>query len=86
MICPPNTIVELPPFSNEVEVKIQRPKTDLNIKRDVTIRPSWINKEKILLKRGELNITYTAKHPISKLTASCTTTIYVLGMLKYEAA
>ena len=78
-MCPQNTIVELPPYSNEVEVRIQRPRTDLNIKRDVTVKPSWIKSEKIILKRGEFNVTYTAKHPISKLTASCTTTFYVVG-------
>jgi len=79
LICPLNTIVELPPFSDEVEVKLQRPKTDLNIKRDVSIRPSWIRGERVFLKRGNFNVTYTARHPISKITSSCTTTIYVIG-------
>lgn len=82
LICPPNRIVELPPFSDEVEVKLQRPKTDLH-KRDVTMKPSWIRDDKVVLRPGALNITYIAKHPISKLTTSCTTTIYVDGELNF---
>lgn len=62
-------------------MRVQRPKTDLNIKRDVTIKPLWIRGDRVVVKRGELNVTYTARHPISKLTASCTTTIYVVGEL-----
>jgi hypothetical protein len=79
LLCPPNSIAELPPYSEEVEVKVPRPKTDLNIKRDVTMKPLWIRNDRVVLKRGELNVTYTARHPISKLTTSCTTTIYVVG-------
>lgn len=81
LICPATVIAELPPFSDVAEVKIPRPKTDLNMKRDVTIKPSWIKarKERVALEKGELNVTFTAKHPISKLSASCSTTIYVVG-------
>lgn len=81
LICPATVIAELPPFSNVAEVKIPRPKTDLNMKRDVTIKPSWIKarKERVALEKGELNVTFTAKHPISKLSASCSTAIYVVG-------
>lgn len=82
LICPANIIAELPPFSEEVEVKVPRPKTDLNIKRDITIKPSWIKSERIVVRMGELNVTFTAKHPISKLTTSCTTTFYVVGGFK----
>lgn len=84
LICPPNTVVELPEFSDEVEVKIPRPKTDLNIRRDVTVKPTWIKGERIVLRMGELNITFTAKHPISKQTSSCTTTFYVVGGFKWS--
>lgn len=83
-MCPPNVVVELPLFSEEVEVRLQRPKTDLNFKRDVTVKPQWIRGDRVVLKRGELNVTYTARHPISKLTASCTTAIYVVGELVTE--
>lgn len=79
LICAPNVLVEIPPFSSEVEVKIQKPKTDLSMKRDVTIKPPWIKGDKVVLGTGAVNITFTAKHPISKLVASCTTTIYVVG-------
>lgn len=82
LICSPNQIAELPPFSDVAEVKVPRPKTDLNIKRDVTTKPIWMKgakNERVALGKGEFNVTYTAKHPISKLTASCTTTIYVVG-------
>ncbi|XP_070501322.1 uncharacterized protein [Chironomus tepperi] len=79
LICPSNQIVELPPHSDKVEVKLQKPKTDVNFKRDVTIKPLWIkNVDKIVLGLGELNITYTARHPITKLTVACTTTFFVV--------
>lgn len=83
LICPATVIAELPPFSNVAEVRIPRPKTDLNMKRDVTIKPSWLKarKERVALEKGELNVTFTAKHPISRLTASCSTAIYVVGKL-----
>lgn len=79
LICPPNQLLELPEKSKKVQVKLQRPKTDVNFKRDITIKPSWIKSEKITLGIGVQNITYTAKHPISKLTLSCTTSIFVVG-------
>lgn len=79
LICAPSVIVEIPPFSSTAEVKIQRPKTDLSLRRDVTIKPTWIKGERVVLRTGTLNVTFTAKHPISKLTTSCTTTIYVVG-------
>lgn len=82
LICPSNQIVELPPHSDKVEVKLQKPKTDVNFKRDVTIKPLWIkNVDKIVLGLGVLNITYTARHPITKLTVACTTTLFVVGKL-----
>lgn len=52
------------------------------MKRDVTIRPSWMRGEKVTVKPGAFNVTFTARHPISKLTASCTTTVYVVGELR----
>ncbi len=71
----------MPENERKVQVKLQRPKTDVNFKRDITIKPSWIKSEKISLDIGVHNITYTAKHPISKLTVSCTTSIFVVGKL-----
>lgn len=54
----------------------------MNFKRDVTIKPLWIkNVEKIMLGLGVLNITYTARHPITRLTVACTTTLFVVGKL-----
>lgn len=82
LICPPNQLLELAENgNNKVQVKLQKPKTDVNFKRDITIKPSWIKHEKITLGIGEQNITYTAKHPVSKLTVSCTTSIFVVGKL-----
>ena len=82
LICPSNQIAELPPQSDKVEVKLLKPKTDVNFKRDVTIKPLWIkNVEKAVLGLGVLNITYTARHPITKLTVACTTTLFVVGKL-----
>jgi hypothetical protein len=81
LICPPNQLLELPENGKKVHVKLQRPKTDVNFKRDITVKPSWIKSEKISLGIGVQNITYTAKHPISKLTVACTTSIFVVGKL-----
>lgn len=50
----------------------------MNYNRDVSMRPSWIQNNRILLKTGTLNVTFTAKHPISKLISSCTTEISVI--------
>lgn len=72
-------MVELPASRDQVEVTVRRPKTDLNFKRDIRVHPSWIRRDKIVLGLGELNITYTAKHPLSELTTSCTTRIFVIG-------
>jgi hypothetical protein len=81
LICPMNQIVELAENSDKVQVKLQKPKTDVNFKRDVVIKPLWIKNEKIMLGLGAFNITYTARHPISRLTVSCTTTVFVVGKI-----
>lgn len=72
-------MVELPASRDQVEVKVHRPKTDLNFKRDIRVHPSWIRRDEIVLGLGELNITYLAQHPISELSTSCTTRIFVIG-------
>ena len=80
LICPENMIVELHPNETlETNVKIKRPKTDVNWERDVLTEPFWAKKDMLALKVGKTNITYIAKHPISKLTSSCNFSINVLG-------
>ena len=73
--------IEIPSHQDAVELKTPKPKTDVNWIRDITVTPSWAKSEKLSLHEGILNITFTAKHPISKLKVSCSTTITTLGTL-----
>jgi hypothetical protein len=88
LICPPNQLLELPANGGDkVEIALQKPKTDVNFKRDVAIKPSWIKGEdKITLGLGVLNVSYIARHPVSKLTVACTTTLFVVGECMAETA
>lgn len=82
LICHQNMFIEIPSHQDAVELKIPKPKTDVNWIRDITVIPSWAKSEKLSLYEGILNITFTAKHPISKLKVSCSTTITTLGNVK----
>lgn len=63
-------------------MKLHRPKTDVSWERDIVAEPFWAKKDVLQLPLGAINISYTAKHPVSKLTASCTFTVTVMG--KYD--
>ncbi|CAD7082561.1 unnamed protein product [Hermetia illucens] len=78
LICPANIVLETPPNESMAKLRIPRPKTDVNYDRDVTISPDWLRNSEIALEIGVRNITYTARHPVSKLTVSCTFSITVL--------
>lgn len=74
-------ILELPPGKSSVTIKNPRPKTDVNWNRDVMVTPLWAKADNLTLEIGIFNLTYTAKHPLSKVTISCSTVLTVLGKL-----
>lgn len=77
LMCPNNIYAELPPFENTVKINIPQPRTDVNLDRDVTYDPHWL-KNSHIFEIGKLNVTVTAKNPISRLKTSCSYTINVL--------
>ncbi|XP_055619958.1 uncharacterized protein LOC129764668 [Toxorhynchites rutilus septentrionalis] len=79
LTCPPSKRVELHPNDTDhTTVKLHRPKTDVSWERDIVAEPFWAKKDTLQLPLGAINISYTAKHPVSKLTASCTFTVNVM--------
>lgn len=78
--CPSSVNVELHPNDTDhTMVKLRRPKTDVSWERDIVVEPYWAKKDVIQLPLGSINISYTAKHPVSKLTSSCTFDVHVIG-------
>uniref|UniRef100_A0A182J2V4 Sushi domain-containing protein n=1 Tax=Anopheles atroparvus TaxID=41427 RepID=A0A182J2V4_ANOAO len=77
--CPTSVNVEL--HQNETEsttVRMRRPETDVSWERDVQAEPSWVKKDSFPLPLGSLNVTLSARHPVSKLHTDCTFLINVL--------
>lgn len=73
-------VLEIPPDNVAVTFRTPKPKTDVNWEKNIEVFPSWAKAENVTLKTGLYNLTFTAKHPISKLTISCSTVITVLGI------
>ncbi|KFB47090.1 AGAP005713-PA-like protein [Anopheles sinensis] len=79
LICPTSVNVEL--HENETEsttVHLRRPETDVSWERDIQAEPYWAKKDSFPLPLGSLNVTFTAKHPVSKLRTDCTFLVNVL--------
>lgn len=80
LTCPSGVNVELHPNDTDhTTVKLRRPKTDVSWDRDVVAEPYWAKKDVLQLPLGSINISYTAKHPVSKLTSSCTFDVKVIA-------
>ncbi|XP_065087472.1 uncharacterized protein LOC135709178 [Ochlerotatus camptorhynchus] len=80
LTCPTSVNVELHPNeTDQTAVKLRRPKTDVSWERDIVVEPFWAKKDVLLLPLGPVNISYTAKHPVSKLTSSCTFVVNVMA-------
>ncbi|XP_055612375.1 uncharacterized protein LOC129758780 [Uranotaenia lowii] len=80
LTCPTSVNVELHPNeTSQTAVKLRRPKTDVSWDRDIVAEPFWAKRDLLQLPLGETNISYTAKHPVSKLTASCSFTVHVMA-------
>ncbi|XP_062552404.1 uncharacterized protein LOC134217619 [Armigeres subalbatus] len=80
LTCPTSVNVELHPNETDhTTVKLRRPKTDVSWERDIVVEPYWAKKDVLQLPLGSVNISYTAKHPVSKLTSSCTFVVNVMA-------
>ncbi|XP_023247772.1 uncharacterized protein LOC106644374 [Copidosoma floridanum] len=75
--CPKDVIAELPPGRDEAFVTYDQPSTDLDWFRYVRSKPSWGTRLEANLKRGTHEITFLARHPVSKKQATCTLKINV---------
>ncbi|XP_061501161.1 uncharacterized protein LOC1276382 isoform X2 [Anopheles gambiae] len=79
LICPSSVNVELHPNETETTtVRLRRPETDVSWERDVQVEPDWVKKDSFSLALGSLNVSYTARHPVSKLHTECNFLINVL--------
>lgn len=77
--CPEDVIAELPPGRDEAFVTFDQPSTDLDWFRYVRSKPSWGTRLEANLPSGIHEITFFARHPVSKKQASCVLRIIVKG-------
>ncbi|CAK9805335.1 MATN2 [Anthophora plagiata] len=77
--CPKDVIAELPPGRDEAFVTFDQPATDLDWFRYVRSKPSWGTRLEANLTPGVHEITFFARHPVSKKQASCVLRIIVKG-------
>ncbi|XP_076181399.1 uncharacterized protein LOC143153765 [Ptiloglossa arizonensis] len=77
--CPKDVIAELPPSRDEAFVTFDQPSTDLDWFRYVRSKPSWGTRLEANLTPGVHEITFFARHPVSKKQASCVLRIIVKG-------
>lgn len=77
--CPKDVVAELPPGGDEAFVTFDQPATDLDWFRYVRSKPTWGTRLEANLKPGVHEITYFARHPVSKKQASCVLRIIVKG-------
>ncbi|XP_072756979.1 uncharacterized protein [Anoplolepis gracilipes] len=75
--CPKDVVAELPPGRDEAFVTFDQPATDLDWFRYVRSKPSWGTRLEASLKPGVHEITFFARHPVSKKQASCALRIIV---------
>uniref|UniRef100_A0A1B0GGR9 Uncharacterized protein n=1 Tax=Lutzomyia longipalpis TaxID=7200 RepID=A0A1B0GGR9_LUTLO len=76
LICPPDMLVEVPPGDDAATVEVT-PRTDTSV---VESLPGWVLAQsgKLRLHVGTINITYIARHPISRISVSCSFSVTVL--------
>ncbi|PSN38013.1 hypothetical protein C0J52_19289 [Blattella germanica] len=70
--CPHNISVEIEPGQATAFVAFPQPVTDVDWFRNVVSKPSWGKLLEADLPIGRWSVTFTARHPISRHTASCT--------------
>jgi len=77
--CPKDVVAELPPGRDEAFVTFDQPATDLDWFRYVRSKPSWGTRLEANLEPGVHEVTFFARHPVSKKQASCVLRIIVKG-------
>ncbi|PNF18498.1 hypothetical protein B7P43_G09032 [Cryptotermes secundus] len=75
--CPGNISVEIEPGQVTAFVAFPQPATDVDWFRNVVSKPSWGKLLEADLRPGYWPVTFTAHHPVSRHTASCTLFITV---------
>ncbi|EGI63669.1 Signal peptide, CUB and EGF-like domain-containing protein 2, partial [Acromyrmex echinatior] len=75
--CPKDVVAELPPGRDEAFVTFDQPATDLDWFRYVRSKPSWGTRLEANLEPGMHEVTFFARHPVSKKQASCVLRIIV---------
>lgn len=77
--CPKDVIAEVPPGRDEAFVTFDQPSTDLDWFRYVRSKPSWGTRLEANLKSGVHEITFYARHPVSKKQTTCVLRITIKG-------
>lgn len=75
--CPADVTAELSPARDEAFVTFDQPSTDLDWFRYVRSKPTWGTRLEANLKLGVHEVTFYARHPVSKKQTSCTLRITV---------
>lgn len=75
--CPADVTAELSPGRDEAFVTFDQPSTDLDWFRYVRSKPTWGTRLEANLKLGVHEVTFYARHPVSKKQTSCTLRIMV---------
>ncbi|XP_051159872.1 uncharacterized protein LOC127280708 isoform X2 [Leptopilina boulardi] len=75
--CPADVTAELSPGRDEAFVTFDQPSTDLDWFRYVRSKPTWGTRLEANLKLGVHEVTFYARHPVSKKQTSCTLRIIV---------
>lgn len=83
LTCPPDAIYETLPGRNTATVTFSKPKTDVNWERDVAVDPMWARSGEVELTVGIHTLSFTAQHPLSKLSVSCSFSIAILGTIDF---
>ncbi|XP_063228624.1 uncharacterized protein LOC134534261 isoform X2 [Bacillus rossius redtenbacheri] len=77
--CPENITAQLPPGRRTVHVVFERPITSVDWFRHVIAEPMWGKRLEGDLPAGSWVVTFTARHPVSHLAASCALGVTVSG-------
>ncbi|XP_024946338.1 uncharacterized protein LOC107272587 isoform X2 [Cephus cinctus] len=75
--CPKDVVAEVSPGRDEAFVSFSQPDTDLDWFRYVRSKPSWGTRLEANLTPGTHEVTFFARHPVSKKQTSCVLRITV---------
>ena len=84
MDCPPDVNAELSPGRDEAFVTFDQPSTDLDWFRYVRSKPTWGTRLEANLKLGVHEVTFYARHPVSKKQTTCDLRITVTSESRFN--